>query len=305
MNGKQLVRGAVVTAVIGGQALYLAGPAQAATGVFRLGSQLVVNASPGHDNVMTISQLGNSLVVVDLGDSVTAGAGCVQMSHNAVSCSGFGITSLSVSGGDGDDRIAKNAQPPAVLSGGAGDDVISIGVQDGLTLDNLVGDAGNDTLTGGRGLDALLGGADNDVLDGGAEADIFSGGTGVDTADYSTRTSRVVVDIDGVADDGELGEADNLRADMENVRGGTGDDLLTGNEVANALSGRGGDDRLIGAGEADVLTGGPGADSMHGGNGPDTLRGVDVVSGNDSLDAGSGVDRCVSDAGDSESGREN
>jgi serralysin len=56
---------------------------------------------------------------------------------------------------------------------------------------------------------------------------------------------------------------------IENGTGGSGNDLLVGNAVANVLKGNGGDDGLNGAGGNDTLDGGTGADTMMGGTGDD------------------------------------
>jgi Ca2+-binding RTX toxin-like protein len=57
---------------------------------------------------------------------------------------------------------------------------------------------------------------------------------------------------------------------IEDARGGSGSDTLTGNGVANILKGEGGNDALSGGGGNDVLIGGTGADRMTGGTGNDT-----------------------------------
>jgi Ca2+-binding RTX toxin-like protein len=71
------------------------------------------------------------------------------------------------------------------------------------------------------------------------------------------------------ADDGETGadEHDDVKADIENLRGGTGDDVLTGSTQSNLINGNGGDDDISGgpAGsncllDIDILNGGAGAD---------------------------------------------
>jgi len=54
--------------------------------------------------------------------------------------------------------------------------------------------------------------------------------------------------IDGVDHDGASGEYDNVYDDVEQVRGGSGDDALTGNELVNTLIGNGGADTLRGEG---------------------------------------------------------
>ena len=58
---------------------------------------------------------------------------------------------------------------------------------------------------------------------------------------------------------------------IENAAGGSGADLLQGNEVANILKGSAGNDTLIGSGGNDFLSGGVGFDSLDGGIGVDTV----------------------------------
>ncbi len=107
---------------------------------------------------------------------------------------------------------------------------------------------------------------------------------------------------------------DDPRSMIEDANGGSGDDVLTGNRIANRLSGGDGNDRLLGraggdslhgnAG-ADVLCGQRGSDKLYGGAGNDRLRGdagYDLLKGgdgddllvggrgNDKLDGGDGRD---------------
>ena len=56
---------------------------------------------------------------------------------------------------------------------------------------------------------------------------------------------------------------------IENGTGGSGNDLLVGNQVGNVLKGNGGDDGLDGGAGGDTLDGGTGADTMLGGTGDD------------------------------------
>nr|WP_281500780.1 M10 family metallopeptidase [Kordiimonas marina] len=70
---------------------------------------------------------------------------------------------------------------------------------------------------------------------------------------------------------------------IENAIGGTGDDTLTGNSVANSLEGGAGDDILKGQGGQDTLDGGSGNDSLTGGTGADVFAfdsgwGDDVIT---------------------------
>ncbi|WP_209848652.1 M10 family metallopeptidase C-terminal domain-containing protein [Rhizobium herbae] len=62
---------------------------------------------------------------------------------------------------------------------------------------------------------------------------------------------------------------DDTRSLIENVRGGSGNDQITGNQVTNYLRGYGGNDTLKGDAGNDVLFGGLGADALYGGSGID------------------------------------
>ena len=62
----------------------------------------------------------------------------------------------------------------------------------------------------------------------------------------------------------------DTRSLIENVKGGSGKDTITGNQVGNKLYGNGGDDTLNGDAGNDLLVGGAGADKLNGGSGIDT-----------------------------------
>ena len=87
--------------------------------------------------------------------------------------------------------------------------------------DTLIGGAGRDDLNGGAGLDTVAGGDGDDSLNGGDGPDTISGGGGNDTVDFSQRTQPLTISLDGVADDGEAGERDNVLPDVEGVIGGS------------------------------------------------------------------------------------
>lgn len=115
-------------------------------------------------------------------------------------------------------------------------------------------------------------------------------------ATYSTRLAAISADPDGVADDGEAFELDNIGTSVENITGGSGNDTIAGSTAVNVLTGgngndsiTGGDgaDKLLGGSGNDVMNGGLAADRLHGSSGNDTLTGSD---GNDTLIGGTGVD---------------
>src|SRR5205814_5050102 len=89
-------------------------------------------------------------------------------------------------------------------------------------IDRVLGGSGDDTLTGDSYANTLNGNGGNDRLDGGRGADTLVGGDGRDLADYSSRGGNLMVDLDNNSDDGEGGEHDNVRSDVEDVAGGSG-----------------------------------------------------------------------------------
>ena len=143
-------------------------------------------------------------------------------------------------------------------------------------------------LRGGDGSDNLSGNGGSDTLDGQLGADNLTGGdgTGIDRVIYP-RFNAVTVTIDDVANDGELGEGDNVRSDNEQVEGSIAGDSLTGSDRDETLLGGLGNDTLDGRGGADLLDGS---------FGEDTLRARDGVA--DRVDCGSGAqDIALIDAG--------
>ena len=163
----------------------------------------------------------------------------------------------------------------ALIAGTGGDDV-------------LAGTTGDDSIYGRDGNDSLNGGAGTDDLDGGRGADDLRGGTGTDSASYGGRAAAVAVTLNEKADDGEPGEGDNVRRDVEAVYGGSGPDSLTGNSSGNTLDGQGGNDKL---------TGGKGLDFLFGGAGDDVIDSRDRA-GTDVVDCGPGNDRVLAERGD-------
>ncbi|HYD28116.1 M10 family metallopeptidase C-terminal domain-containing protein [Brevundimonas sp.] len=133
--------------------------------------------------------------------------------------------------------------------------------------DTINGMAGTDTLDGGSGNDVLNGGDDGDFLIGGLGNDALNGGSGADIADYSGAGAGVTVNLSNGTAIGGAG-MDTLTS-IEEVRGTTHADTLTGDGFANILRGGGGIDTLNGGGGADQLfSGAPG----EGGGAPDIVK---------------------------------
>lgn len=182
------------------------------------------------------------------------------------------------------DYSARSVDISAVLNGAADDGAAGEGDSVSEDVENLTGGFGDDTLTGnfavnkllgGPGNDSLSGGDGNDTMDGGPGGDAITGGTGSDVADYTGRTAALVIDLDGVADDGEAGEGDNVAGDVDVVNGGAGNDVITGSAIQNVIDGKGGNDLLDGAGDNDTIFGSGGNDTLVGDVGKDSLVGGD------------------------------
>ncbi len=174
----------------------------------------------------------------------------------------------NVTGGAGADTITGSASDN-VLDGGAGND----------TLNGL---AGNDTLHGGAGNDAMNGGDGNDRFDEDTASsgdDTMNGGLGIDTVDYSQRTNALTVSMIPTFASGESGETDHIGNDVENLKGGAGDDALTGNALDNQIEGGAGVDTIFGGAGDDVIDGQAGADVIDCGAGDaDILLDTTVAS---------------------------
>ena len=184
----------------------------------------------------------------------------------------------------------------------------NVSIAQGVTIENAIAGAGDDTLYGnevanrlggGAGNDSLSGLAGDDVLNGGAGDDSLDGGEGSDTATYSDATAGVTVSLllsSAQAVGGGQG-SDTLKA-IENLVGSAFDDNLTGDGNDNILTGNAGNDTLSGGGGVDTVTysaatGGVTVDLslavgqvIGGGQGTDTLSGFENLIGsafNDSL----------------------
>lgn len=140
----------------------------------------------------------------------------------------------------------------------------------------------------------INGGPGDDVLTATGYRATFDGGTGADTmsgpADsavtYASRSNSLVVTLDGLANDGEVGEGDNVGGAINRVTGGSGADLLQSGARAATLDGGPGNDTLAEAGPGTML-GGPGNDIIHGGNGTNA---IDGGPGGDLMTGGAGED---------------
>lgn len=214
---------------------------------------LTVQVSDGHGGTDT-----QAIAV-----TVTNVAG-ITLTSDAASITGTNEEDV-LTGGQGDNTL-QGLGGNDTLTGGAGNDVLNGGTGN----DHLFGGAGNDTflykvgdgadtIDGGTGADTLriagTAGADtiHVVVSGSGSITGLEGGTvtsvekasldlgaGTDTLSYAGTTSNVSVNLTTATATGF-----NSISGVENVTGGSGNDTLTGNAAANALSGGGGNDAFV------------------------------------------------------------
>ena len=162
--------------------------------------------------------------------------------------------SVRVVGTSGNDVIVRTITSLTVNGAGI--------VLDGPASLTLAGAAGNDSYS--FDADAVLGVVTLDEAVG-----------GVDTIDFSTTTTLGVSLNLGLATmqvvNANLSLNLSSASTFENAAGGSRNDRLTGNSVANVLIGNAGNDRLNGGGGRDILIGGLGLDTLNGGEGDDIL----------------------------------
>jgi len=194
----------------------------------------------------------------------------------------------------------------------------------GLGDDILKGGGGVDTLNGGDGNDTMQGGLGNDNIDGGGlnctivPLVATSGGVavaqtascttaaaakgagalnpGINTLDFADRTAPVTVDLLNLATATQIGvmsEKDVVTAmSIQYLRGGAGNDILSGDASANIIWGGAGDDTINGNLGNDAIYGEAGNDTIHGDSAAATVTG-----GDDYIVGGPGTNLLYGDAG--------
>ncbi|MFN7305327.1 MAG: calcium-binding protein, partial [Acetobacteraceae bacterium] len=147
-------------------------------------------------------------------------------------------------------------------TGSAGSDTL-------VGFENALGGAGNDELIGNSSANVLAGGGGDDVLQGGAGNDSISGGAGMDWVTYEELEAGQSVTVNLTTGRATGAAGSDTVGDIENVMGGSGNDSLLGDNLANELDGDFGNDSLSGGGGDDTLNGYLGNDLLIGGDGRD------------------------------------
>lgn len=207
------------------------------------------------------------------------------------------------------------ATVPHIFYGMSGNDTLTCSASSSLT-NYLYGGKGDDHLLGGGGVDYVYGGDGDDYVAGGPGDDHISGdgvncvvsasATGIfqstvcdatyaasagattsNFLDYSDRIVSVTVDLSTLGTATQIGATGEKDAVVQctNVRGGAGNDSLTGDSGSNIIYGGPGDD---------TINGGAGSDSLYGDSGNDIVSGED---GNDFIYGGTGYNTLSGDGG--------
>jgi Ca2+-binding RTX toxin-like protein len=236
----------------------------------------------------------------------------------------FGF-SYTIDGGSGTDGLNffLNGSGPSVINLAAGTGTNGQGGTLTITnVENIFGDAYNDTYTGDSGANSIYGAAGSDTIDGGLGNDTLDGGTGTDTLLYTSATAGVTVSLAVTTAQNTGGAGTDTIVNFENLTGSSYNDTLTGDSGNNTIEGGLGNDVLSGGAGTDTLsyasatagitvnlstttaqnTGGAGTDTVSGfenltGAGfSDTLTGdsgANAISGgdgNDIITGGAGAD---------------
>lgn len=251
-------------------------PAGLVHGILNLGldgSSLIVQGSPGDDNIQVSHTPGGWIVASAV--PIFAGEGCANPPGNpsAILCPDGGAVPLIVAtGGSGNDRIAVDASVPASakvrINGNAGGDTLIGGPHDdvleaGENYNNP--DHGNDTLDGDGGSDVLYADPGADNLSGGSGTDLlvssvatcqghrYDGGSGVDTVSYGRSSDNLRVTLGGSGGPAGCGNPDRVLANNESLEGSDGPDVLIGDNGPNSLMGHLGADVFVGRGGDDFI----------------------------------------------------
>jgi uncharacterized delta-60 repeat protein len=247
---------------------------------------ITLDGKPDSDILYGNSEFGADIENVNVGDPQHAFNEPVSITGDALG------DAITVYGNFGDTTI----------NGGAGNDTLTATGGDSSSV-QLFGNGGDDRLVADNfgGQITLNGGDGNDTLVGSAQSENhYLGGAGIDVVDYSARTDNLQVYLDGSHPSGDptadvpsktsapdqIGNQDTFDGTVEEVYGGSGNDLL--------VAAPGGGDALYGGAGNDTLVAQGGADALFGGDGNDTFQAAD--GGPTYIDGGAGTDTAYIDA---------
>ena len=243
----------------------------------------------GFDNIVT-GNSGDNLISTDGADDIAYGMAGNDEIHG-------GIGNDHLYGGDGNDTLFGEAgylynHTGDYLDGGAGADIMNGSVYTDTYIVDDTGDVVNDTYNGdmdvvratvsytlsvnlenivldGTAAINATGNAQNNQLTGNAADNVLDGGDGNDWALYD-GASAVTANLHTGTATGAASGTDTL-VHIENIMGGAGDDILTGDDAVNILNGGAGNNTIDGGSGADIMIGGTGNDTFYVDNAGDAV----------------------------------
>lgn len=171
----------------------------------------------------------------------------------------------------------------------------NVAIAVGVTIENAIGGAADDTIYGGSGDNLITGGLGNDRIDGGLGMDtlVLAGPRSAYTFHYLAESAFVI----GPDGQDEVRNVEFLRFDDETIAFSVSDRVYADGDITHdRIDGGALEDRLRGGGGDDVIHGGGGLDEIEGGSGDDVLFGedgddqIDGGMGDDLIDGGAGID---------------
>jgi len=218
-------------------------------------------------DIVSFASYGTTPVTVNVtgGNSVaTAGSDTITLINIEELIGGAGNDTIS---GDGLNNIFFGGAGNDTLAGGIGSDTIHGDDGNDVIFGDLASTAnstspsdGADTLYGDAGNDTIYAGGGDDMLEGGAGADKLYGGAGNNWASYVNSTAVIVNLGTSIASGGE--SAGDILNNIQNLIGGVGDDILSGDANINIFLAGDGNDTLAGGLGNDTLDGGAGVDTV-------------------------------------------
>jgi serralysin len=256
----------------------------------------VSSATPLLYDIAAIQRLYGANMNTRTGDNVygfNANAGQAFLISNADQQSNFSVWDaggrdvFDFSGYDETQWINLNAEAFSSVGGLRN----NISIAKNVTIEDAYGGSGADSILGSAAANLLRGNAGADIIDGGNGNDTLEGGDGNDYYFGVTGADRITEVAGGGADtlfaNTSLSMPENIEVAIIasgavgiTLTGGTGNDVITGNELRNILYGGSGNDTLNGLGGDDDFFGGEGNDHIVVGVGAqyiDAGNGDDVV----------------------------
>ncbi|AOO66352.1 beta strand repeat-containing protein [Sulfurospirillum halorespirans] len=254
--------------------IYKTGTSPTTTNSDTLNNLQNINTGSGNDTITGNSAnntikagSGNDVLSAGLGDDLLYGEmGNDTFIGGAGNDTFIGGTSISVdSGNDTADYTSALFSINANLATGT---VVGNASTEGTDtlygIENIIGSSGDDTIRGKVGVvNTLSGAGGNDTLYGGLDGDYLDGGTGTNSVDYSSESANISINLSNSQANYTGSATYDTLVNLQNAIAGSGNDTLMGKSgTINTLKGGLGNDLLTGNFDGDMLEGEDGTDTL-------------------------------------------